>query len=535
MRFVSLLMITGSLISGGEIQAQAPSSLAPQDAPYTPLLPTEGSPDPMEEALPQTGIRFDKIRSLAAERAAKPFVERRSELAPYWRELKRADYAKIQFRHTARLWRETKSVFQLEMIHPGRSFTDHLMLSQIIDGEPAEIPWSGDYFNYQDLAVPADATTPPGYAGFKVFTPLEQADSSDEWITFDGNSFFRAIAPGLEAGVTARGVAINTAVPEGEEFPAFERIWLHQPKEDAKHLNLYALLDGPSVVGAYRFRFLPGRSTVIEVDAELTLRQETKRFGLAPLSTMFWFGELTHPKPLDYRPEVHNSDGLLVHTGDGNAIWNPLDQSATLRHTSFSADKFHGFGLIQRDRQFHNYQDVTTKFHRRPSAYIEPVGKWPAGTVHLLELPTQEPHWDNVVTFWEPKTQPKPGQPIRLGYRIHWLGDMGVPGLAKVIGTRRSQTNFKPEEKRPYQAEFVVDFAQLSNPEDDQREVVLAVEATAGGLLLEKNLLRNPETGGWRATFRVQLEPNTESIEVGCRLLANGRIVSERWNYTWKR
>lgn len=524
-----------------------------QEGPSSPLLPGVGkiSLDSADPATPPPGapaaaqpppstakadaLAFDQVRALAAERALKPYVERKSEMAGYWRDLKPESFQKISFRRDKALWKSPKQPFAMELVHPGAAFPRSLVLAEVVDGKASEIAWSPDWFDYRDLAVPDFTPPPPGPAAIKFLTPLDQPEVSDELAFFDAGSYFRCRAPGLKFGLSARALAINTAQPGGEEFPTFERFWLEPPADGARHLNFQALMDGPSAAGAFRFRLTPGRSTVLEVEAEITCRSEIEMLGMVPFSSMFWFGSITQPKPTDYRSAVHDSDGLFVYQGERNAQWRPLDVSRDVRHAIIPVEKFIGFGLLQRERDYAAYQDIQAGYQSRPGAFVEPVGKWPAGKIHLFEMPTGEEFWDNVVVCWEPAVHPKPGQPYRLAYRIHWLADMSAPGLCKVLGSRRSHIAYRPEEKRADKDFFVIDFSQASNPEDDAKEIVSAVELGDGAKLLEKKLEKNPATGGWRATFHVQIDEKTDSLELGCTLLSAGHPISEKWNYTWKR
>lgn len=507
----------------------------PVPAEPAPAKPADPAPSPETVPASEDGFSFDKVKSLASSRAQRPYVDRKSDLPSFWKDLRFTDYQKIHNVADQAFWKAENVGYSLAFIHPGATYEKAIHLSEVKEGRSNEIEWLSKHFDYSGLTIPEGTPPPSGYAGFKIQFPLNAPDSSDELAMFDGASMFRCTAPGLNFGVTARGVVLNTAQTEGEEFPSFERFWMERPSTSTKPVNFFSLLDSPSVAGAYRFRLTPGRSTVMEVEAELTFRQDLPVIGFAPLSSMFWFSELTHPRPADYRDEVHNSDGLLIHVADGEAIWRPLDNGTTMRHAVYQTEKFIGFGLVQRDRDFKSYQDIDSAFQNRTTAYIEPVGKWPAGKIHLIELPTTDSHWDNVVAFWEPDVHPKPGQPFHIGYRIHWLGDMGVPGLSKVTGSRRSQTAYTPEEKRPNTTRVVVDFAQLASLEDEKNEIIAAVEVGPGGKLLEKSIQKNPETGGWRTTFLVQIGEKTETMDLGCRLISNGRPVSERWNYQWKK
>jgi glucans biosynthesis protein len=273
----------------------------------------------------------------------------------------------------------------------------------------------------------------------------------------------------------------------------------------------------------------------MEVEMELTFRQEVELIGISPFSSMMWYSEFTSPKPADFRPEVHDSDGLLIHFGDREAAWRPLDNGKSVRHSVFEAARFFGFGLAQRDRDFRNYQDLEANFQQRPSVWMEPVGTWPEGRINLIETPGTSDGSDNVVAFWEPKERPKPGEPFRLAYRLQWLPEISVAGLSRVLDSRRSEVTYPPAEGRPPEELYVVDFSSPANPADEEVRPELLVEVDSNARLLDKTLQRNPNTGGWRATFTVQSDEKAPASELACSLLKAGRPVSERWTIQWKR
>jgi glucans biosynthesis protein len=272
----------------------------------------------------------------------------------------------------------------------------------------------------------------------------------------------------------------------------------------------------------------------MEIETELTFRSEVELIGIAPFSSMMWFSEYTQPKPQDFRPEVHDADGLLIHFGDKDAAWRPLDTSKTVRHSVFGADKFLGFGLAQRDRDPDSYQDLESKFEKRPSVWVEPVGSWPEGRINLIESPSNGDGSDNVVCFWEPKTRPKPGEPLRLAYRLQWMPEIAVGGLVRVVSSRRSHHEYPESAKKPDDELYVIDFGPASNPAEDETRPELQVEVDANAKLVDKSLQRNPNTGGWRATFTINPAEKAESAEISCRLLRDSIPVSERWTALWK-
>ena len=479
-------------------------------------------------AVAQSSVTFDAVRSMAKARAAKPYAERAGNLDPFWANLKYADHRKINFRRERSVWAMENRGFQLEFFHPGWVFPKAVDFHEVAPDATRLLEWNSDFFDYRDLAVPEGTPHPSGFAGFRVLVPLNSP-------VFLGASYFRSLAPGLGFGTSARGLALNPMRPQGEEFPDFIEWWIERPVPGAREIRAWALLDSPSVAGAYQFRIQPGRGTVMEIETELTFRQDVELIGIAPFSSMMWYSEFTQPKPQDFRPEVHDSDGLLIHFGELEAAWRPLDTGKTARHSVFAADKFLGFGLAQRDRDFRSYQDLEANFQQRPSVWVEPAGPWPEGRINLIETPGNGDGSDNVVCFWEPKVKPRIGEPLRLAYRIQWLPEISVAGLSRVIESRRSQQSFPAAEKRQDEVLYVVDFSSPANPVDDETRPELLIEVDTNARLLDKTLQRNPNSGGWRATFTVQIEAAASAAELACRLLKAGRPISERWTAQWKR
>ena len=242
-------------------------------------------------------------------------------------------------------------------------------------------------------------------------------------IVFLGASYFRAVGKDEVFGLSARGLAIDTAESWGEEFPWFREFWLVTPAPNAKELTIYALLDSPSVTGAYKFVVAPGEPTTASVDSRLFPRKEIRKLGIAPLTSMFFHGEDTTRWFPDFRPEAHDSDGLLMHFATGEWIWRPLDNPRTLGVSGFQTENPKGFGLVQRDRDFDHYQDLETSAHRRPSAWIEPRQDWGAGRIETVSIPTNDDTNDNVVAYWVPEKPPRPGESGTYGYTMSWYGD----------------------------------------------------------------------------------------------------------------
>jgi glucans biosynthesis protein len=349
-------------------------------------------------------------------------------------------------------------------------------------------------------------------------------------VSFVGASYFRALCLKTVYGLSARGLAINTAEPEGEEFPVFEEFWIERPIAGAKHFVIYALMDSMSVAGAYRFVVTPGADTVMQVRAAVYCRKNPKVLGLAPLTSMFWHGENSGTTHGDFRPEVHDSDGLMVFNGASEWLWRPLSNPKATRVSAFSDDNPRGFGLIQRDRKFESYQDLEAHYHLRPSAWVEPVGNWGRGSVRLAELSAPDETNDNIVAFWVPERLPPAGEAIEFEYKLHWFSDQIRPPAGFVASTRsgHSQTH-EPELRR-----FVIDF---DGPYLRQQKADPAIEPEVsvgdGAKLAYKTLQKNPYNGTWRLGFGIKPDASGRPVELRCFLKKTPHVLTETWTYLW--
>src|SRR5581483_5722255 len=370
--------------------------------------------------------------------------------------------------------------------------------------------------------IPADL----GFAGFRIAFPLYRKDEFNHVIVFAGASYFRAVAKGEVFGLSARGLAIDTGLPSGEEFPFFKEFWLERPAPNAREMTLYALLDSPSLSGAYAFTVAPGERTVVGVRARLFFRKPVKELGVAPLTSMFYFGE-EKPRPaLDWRPEVHDSDGLLMHSAAGEWVWRPLGNPEKLRLSYFEFDNPRGFGLLQRDRDFRDYQDLETRHELRPNAWVVPASPWGKGAVKLVEIPSPSETNDNMVAYWLPRSQPPEGRPLDLAYRIYFDSEERTdPALARATATRIGGGD-KEDWKR-----IVVDFAGgkiKALPESAPVKAVIALGSS--GQLVQQNVARNAVTGGWRLAFQVK-PVKGKPLEIRAYLQNGKNILSETWSY----
>jgi glucans biosynthesis protein len=476
--------------------------------------------------------RFD-FADLAAQARAlsqSPYRAMPSKVPQWLRELTYDQYREIRFRPTQSLWNRDPYPFKIQFFHPGSIYDQAVDVFELDPDGPKPIPFSTKLFTYgrnKMGPIPPDL----GFAGFRIHNSLNTP--GDELGVFEGASYFRFLCVRAVYGMSARGLAINCAGVGPEEFPLFEKFWIQRPSgPQATEIVVYALLDSPSASGAYEFKVQPGADTVMRIRATLFCRANPPIFGIAPLTSMFWHGKTSNFETDDIRPEVHDSDGLMIHNGSDEWLWRPLDNPKGTRVMSFMDDEPRGFGLMQRERRFEAYQDIEAVYQLRPSAWVEPVNRWGRGEVRLVELHTPTEFNDNIAAFWVPAELPPPGQPIDLEYNLHWVLDQIRPPMGYAVATRHGH----PPGKEGKEEQFVVDFDGLGLQKlGPGQPVVPVVSVGDGARLLNAHAEKNPYNGTWRVGFSIEPDKGTEPVEVRCFLKRRGELLTETWTYLWER
>jgi len=464
----------------------------------------------------------DTVARLARDLASRAYVALDQSLPPVLAEADYDRYRDFRYRPDRALWRDAPGVgFQAQFFHRGFLFKPRIDIHVVERGRARSVPFSTALFDYSPHPTPALSET-LGFAGLRLHAPLNRPDYFDELCVFLGASYFRAVARGLRYGLSARGLALGSGDPAPEEFPVFRAFWLHRPEPGSSEMTVDALLDSPSVAGAYRFRIRPGDDTVFEVDARLYPRVELANAGIAPLTSMYQFDAADRGGIDDYRPAVHDSDGLALLTGTGEQVWRPLHNPASIQHSGFQDRRPRGFGLMQRKRAFADFQDAEAGYEARPSAWVEPLDDWGAGEVHLVEIPTADEYHDNIVAFWRPATPLAAAAESRWRYRLHWTATHSwKAGLALVQSTR---IGAKPGGDRSTRL-VVVDFDGATGPAPR-----IEVSATTGRV--GNPIVHARPGGGWRAGFEF-VPDGTATSEWRMRLTRDDAPVSETWIYRW--
>jgi periplasmic glucans biosynthesis protein len=415
--------------------------------------------------------------------------------------------------------RTAASPVAIDLFYLANFFREPVTIHLVDGGSAREILYSSKLFTFGESArFAASLPDDLGFAGFR----LRNARTWVEWLSFLGASYFRSPGEEGEFGLSARGLAVDTATPGGEEFPRFSAFWLEPKAGAADQLTIYALLESPRVAGAYRMVARRGRGTVMDVEAALFLRGDIGRLGWAPLTSMYWYGKHDRGQARDWRPEVHDSDGLALWTATGERLWRPLVNPPRALVSNFSGAAPKGFGLLQRERRFSQYEDPLTYYDKRPSLWVEPLGDWGRGSVQLVELPAGSEFNDNVVAFWVSERPATAGSTMRLAYRLHWLSDQPFPpALARIAATRTG--TFGVHDRRS--TKFAVDFegpglARLAGG------LEFSVAAPSGKI--ERNHVMRVERMRWRAIFEYA-PASGEPVDLRGVLKRGAETLSETW------
>jgi glucans biosynthesis protein len=467
------------------------------------------------------------VQEQARALAAKKFVPPKVDLPRVLRELDYDQYRDIRFKHERAIWSSEGLPFLVELFHLGFYFKEPVAIYVVADGQARRVVYSPDLFTFGPRVPPLSNGTITDFSGFRLRAPINRPDAFDEFAVFQGASYFRAVARGQGYGLSARGLALNTASPDGEEFPFFRAFWLERPRPGASVTVVHALLDSESTTGAYRFTIRPGEATVMDVEMTLYPRVELQQVGLAPLTSMFFFGPNDRVGIDDFRSAVHDSEGLAIWNGRGEWLWRPLINPDTLQLSAFVDDNPRGFGLLQRRRAFADYQDLEAQYERRPSLWVEAIGNWRDGAVLLVEIPSGSEIHDNVVALWRP-SQPLAAQDeYRFTYRLHWCWTPpAVPAMATIVATR---VGAGPEQGT---RRFVLDFVGGRLAELKPDTPVEVAVLTSAGAIQHPVAQPNPAIGGWRVSF-VLVPGNAELCDLRCSLKLGETQLSEVWLYRW--
>ncbi len=517
------------ILRGGAVFLGAPAFLSSAIA----LAQQEGAPA-AGQAQP---FSFDILTAAMKEKAGREYQPVAETLPEAVTELTYDQYRAIVFRPEASVW-AGQTPFELQAFHPGWLFKQPVHIHVVENGAAARLHVGAEMFEYRaPLVDPAkfQGMDFPGVAGFRLLYPINSPDRMDEIVSFLGASYFRALGRDNFYGLSARGLAVNTATSVGEEFPMFTDFWIEKPQRRNKAVTVYAALDSASVTGAYAFQIAPGKNTVMEVTARLFIRKDIERLGIAPMTSMFLFAENNRNSFDDFRGEVHDSEGLKIVRASGEELWRSLNNPRELANSFFGETSIKSFGLFQRDRDFDHYQDAEAHYERRPSLLVEPLGDWGKGWINLVEIPTELEVNDNIVAFWMPDGEIKAGQELEYRYRLTW-GAIEEPTetLGRVIALRSGMGGVSGVENSEDLRKFVVDFDGEVLRNLSPGSNVEAGLSVSRAEIVHTAVSRIEATGAWRLVIDLVAEGDAP-VEMSGFLILDGQRLTETWTYQWRR
>lgn len=506
-------------------------------AAQTPTAAPQGAPVPAPAAAPPAPrFGYDAVIRRAREVAEMAFDATAPSLPDPLPKLDFDAWRDIRFKADKALLGNGGGPFRMQLFHPGFLFQRPVTVNILRDGIATPVPYSNQMFDYGRTKIEKPLPVNLGFAGFRLHYPLNEAKVLDELVSFVGASYFRVLGRDQHYGLSARGLAVDTG-SGNEEFPFFREFWVETPAAGASRIVVHALLDSPSLAGAYQFVIYPGRETVMDITATLIPRRAIEKLGIAPLTSMFFTGENHRRYYDDYRSEVHDSDGLMIHSASGEWLFRPLNNPQDLTISAFIERNVRGFGLLQRDRTFEHYQDLDANYERRPSYFVEPVGDWGEGRVELVEIPTPNETNDNIVAYFVPSAPVEPGKTMTYRYRLTSLSDEARlhPG-GRSLNTFRTAPRAagSSEPDVPNTTRFLVDFAggdleyYLSDPAS-----IEFVPTTSAGRIVRTFVVPNRMTSGFRAAMDVEV-PTGQTATLRAFLRAGSRTLTETWTYPWR-
>lgn len=528
-----------SLLGGVAAAALLPS-LAASLAPGAAFAQNQ---QPAPRVAPQPAFSYDDVVRRAREIGAAPWD---GAVAPLPEQLSRLDWdawMQIRFRPDRALLGASGGRFRLQLFHLGHLFTKPVTINTIRDGIPTPVPYTASLFDYGSVRFDKPLPVNMGFAGFRIHYPLNDPRGSDELLSFVGSSYFRWLGRNQKYGLSARGLALNTGLLDNkEEFPFFREFWIDTPPAGSDSITIYALLDSPSVSGAYKFVFHPGDESPVDVEATIFPRQPLRLLGMAPLTSMFFVGEndrhMNAPNKYDeFRPELHDSDGLLIQTESNEFVWRPIRNPLIQEVHNYAVNNVRGFGLMQRDRNFEHYQDIELAYEQRPSYWVEPKGDWGEGRIELIELATKDETFDNTIVAFVPNRTIEPGKPFTFAYRMRALTDgLGLHKLGYTLNTFTAPAYAlgSGEERRKGTRRFLIDFAGGDMPYYLKEPNLVQIDTqVTGGKFIRQFLVPNPAIQGFRVMIDVELHPE-DHTRITTRLRSQGRPITETWNWSWK-
>ncbi len=479
---------------------------------------------------PPLVFSFDQLRARARTMARSGYRAPKQPARDMVRTINFDQSQHIRYRPDSALWGAGPGPFPIRFFSMNQYVPTSVAVNAIEGQNARRILYRPRYFDWGGTGLERKLPADLGFSGFRV---LNGHSTERDWLAFQGASYFRTSGSDDQYGASARGIAVDTGLSTREEFPDFTEFWIAENPGQEGPVTIYALLDGPSITGAYKIEARRDKGVVMNIHAELFMRADIARLGMAPLTSMYWYSQSNKFQGADWRPQIHDSDGLALWTGKGERIWRPLVNPPSVQVNSFLDTNPKGFGLMQRDRNFDAYQDDGAFYNKRPSIWVEPRGDWGEGAVQLVEIPTSDETQDNIVAYWLPKAAAKAGAAMALDYRLHWQDpEPFAPTVAAVVATRTGRGGVAGGAPEPDSHKFVIDFEGGALSSMLPRYDIVPVVTLSRGSASNGHVIKIVGTNRWRAAFDAHVT-GKDPVDMRCYLRLGNNTLSETWLYQY--
>ena len=467
------------------------------------------------------GMVVEAARNLARQ----PYKAVASDLAAPLADLTYEQYVGIRLKPEAMIWGKDNLGFAIEPLSRGFIFSAPVLINVVENNVVRALQLTAGAFDFGKIASP-QPSTPVGLSGIRILQTNGGA-ATIEVAIIQGASFMRALAKGQNLGIVSRALSIRTADPKGEEFPFIREMWIERPSLATNALVVHALIDSESMTGGYRFTLRPGDVTIIDTECTLFARSAAENFGLGGMTAMFAFNALDRHNVDDVRDAVCEVSGLQMLNGKGEWIWRPVANRNTLEVSAFLDIKPGGFGLLQRERRFSQFQDDVQHWELRPSLWIEPISEWGEGSVQLVEIPTDSEVNDNIICFWRPKASLPAGGDASFAYRQFWCWSPPTRPTLAIVSDTRSGRGSSGRRRR-----FVVEFTADQFADGKAVGDIKPACSTSAGTIQNLQTFSSEARKSYRVAF--ELDPGNDSLaEMRLVLESSGKPISETWLYRW--
>ena len=438
------------------------------------------------------------------------------------------EIATIRYRTGDLIWAGAGLAFAIEPVHRSRNFPGEVELYTVEGTTASRVVYDPARCDFGTLKPPP-ASAHLGFTGFRILRRRDDGQLLPA-ASLVNASILAGIAPNQAWGAISRPLSVHLPDQIGEEPSQMRAVWIEQPRSVATELVMHALVDTPSLAGAIRFTLRADDATVIDTECTLFTRKQVDHLALAPVQATYLAGPIDWPPTPDMRPAVYEAAGVQMQTGNGEWIWRPVSNRSRLQISGFVDRDPQGYGLMQRDRGFGAFLDDENDWQRRPSVWIEPIGKWGAGEVTLLEIPAASQNNKNIACYWRPRPGLAAGAEVNYAYRQFWSWQApSRPDGAIVTASRIGRI---PGDTSEGKTRFLVQFegGQLGDPA--KAAAIVPTIWSSAGKVAAIRVYRAPRQNSMRVVFDLDAG-GQPLVELRVWLKHDNAPMSEAWLYRW--